>query len=81
MKLVVNGNYLMVDDYMLDKLLYKIKEIIGFKNSFDTKILIETDGKLRDDIILEYIVILTSCVIKDGDKLRPQLFLEETLVA
>ena len=64
-----------VDDYMLDKLLDKIKEIIGIKNFDDTKILIETDDKLPDEITLKNVVILITCVIKDFDK----LFLGEAL--
>ena len=33
---------------MLDKLLDKIKEIIGIKKLYDTKILVKTDDKLQD---------------------------------
>ena len=43
----------MVDDYMLDKVLNKIKEIIGIKNFDDTKILMDADDKLPDDITLK----------------------------
>ena len=43
---------MIVDDYMLDKVLDKIKEIIGIKKFGDTKILIETDDKLPGDILL-----------------------------
>ena len=38
--------YSMVDDYLLDKGLDKIKEILGFEKFDDTKIFINTDGKL-----------------------------------
>ena len=38
----------MGDDYMLDKVLDKIKEIIGIEKVDDTKILINTDDKLLD---------------------------------
>ena len=42
------SKYLMGDDYMLDKVLDKIKEIIGIEKVDDTKILISTDDKLLD---------------------------------
>ena len=39
------------------------------------------DDKLPDDITLKNVVILMACVIKDGDKFYPQLFLEEVLLS
>ena len=72
-------NKLMTDDYMLDNVLDKIKEIIGIEEFDDTKILIETDGKLPDDIALKNVVILIPRVIKDDDKFCPQIFLEKAL--
>ena len=42
--------YLMVDDYMLDKVFGKIEGIFD-----DTNILIDTDDKLSDDITLKMI--------------------------
>ena len=65
----------MIDDNILVKVLGKVK-IINIKKFDDTKILIDTDDKLPDDITLKNVVILITCVIKDGDK-----FLEETLIA
>ena len=65
----------------VDKVLDKIKEIVGTKKFDDTKILIETVDKLPDYITLEKVVILVTCVIKDGDKFYLQLFLEELIVA
>ena len=50
---------LMVDDYVLDKILEKIKEIIG----------IEKLDKLPDDITFKNIAILVSCIIIDYGKL------------
>ena len=44
---------LMVDDNMANKVLDKIKEIISIENFDDTKILINTDNKLSDDITLK----------------------------
>ena len=41
---------LMVDDYMTNKVLYNIKEIIGTETFDDNKILINTDDKLPDGI-------------------------------
>ena len=38
---------------IVDKILGKIKEIIRIKNFDDTKILIERDGKLPDDVTLK----------------------------
>ena len=66
----------MVYDYMLDKVLDTIKEIVGIAKFHDTQILIDTDDKLPDYITLN-VVILTTCLIKDDNKLCPQIFLEE----
>ena len=44
---------LMVDDYVLNKVLEKIEEIIRT----DTKILIDTNNKLPDDITLKNVVM------------------------
>ena len=68
----------MVDDYMLDKIFDKIKEIIGIEKFADTKIMIDTDDKLPDDINF-YIFILLTIVTKDGNKFYLQLFLEHAL--
>ena len=38
----------MVNDYLLDKVLVKIKETIGIEKFWCTKILIDTDDKLPD---------------------------------
>ena len=56
--------HFIVNDYMLNKVWDKIKETI------------DTDGQLPDNIILKYIVILITCVIKDnGKSAKFQLFL------
>ena len=47
----------MVDDYMIDKVLDKIKEIIGIEKIDDTKILIITDDQLSHNIILNRLAI------------------------
>ena len=48
----------MVDDYMLDKVLNKIKNITDIEKFDDTKILIDTDDKLPDDITLKNVITL-----------------------
>ena len=66
--------YLIVNNYIVYKVLCKIKEIIGTEKFDDTKILINTDDKLSDEIA---VVILLTCIIKkNGDKFYPQLFLD-----
>ena len=44
--------YVIVHDYMLNKVLDKIIEVIGIEKFDDTKILIDTYDKLPDDITL-----------------------------
>ena len=70
----------MVHDYMLDKVLETIKEMIGFEKFNDTKILINKGEKLPDYITLKNVVILIVCVIKDDGKFYPQMFLEEAIL-
>ena len=60
--------YLIVNDYILDKVLGKIKEIIDIVKFDDNKNLIDADDKLPDYITLKSFVILISCVIKDDAK-------------
>ena len=47
----------MVDDYMLDKLLGNIKEIIDIEKYDDTKILIDMDDELPDGVTLKNDII------------------------
>ena len=68
----------MVDGDTLDKVSDKIKKT-GIEKLDDTRILIDTDDILRDDITLKNDVILMTCVIKDDDKFYLQLFLEKAL--
>ena len=51
--------YLMVDNYMVDKSLDKIKEKIGIEKFDDTKIWINTDNKLSDNITLTLHKVVT----------------------
>ena len=67
-----NGN-------ILDKVLYKIKKIIGIENFNDTKILIDKDDKLPLDITLKSDAIIIACVIKDDNKFYQRIPLEEAL--
>ena len=71
--------HLMVNDYMLDKVLGKIAEMIGIEKFDNTKIFIDADDKLSNDIIFKNIVILITCVITDDNKFYLQLLLEEAL--
>ena len=66
--------YLVIHDYMLDKTLDKIKEIISIENIDDTKILIDAYDKFPDDITFKNAM---TCVIKDDDKFYLETFLEE----
>ena len=63
--------YLIVDD-MLDKVLDKIKRIIGIEHFDNTKILTDTDDKFPFDISFKKVVIIMTCVIKDNNKFNPQ---------
>ena len=63
--------YLMVDEYMLDKLQDKIKETVCIKIFDDAKILIEIDDKLPDELTLKSDMILIMSFFKDFDS---QLF-------
>ena len=71
----------MFNDFMVNKPLDKIKEMISIEKFDNTKILSDTDQKLSDDITLKNVVILMACVIKDDDDFYPQIFLEEALYA
>ena len=55
--------YLMVNDYMLDKVFDKIKETIGIVKFDDAKIFIDIDNTLLDYITLKNVVILITCII------------------
>ena len=49
--------YLMIDDYMLHRVLSKIKKITSIEKFGDNKILIDTDDKLPNNITLKNCVI------------------------
>ena len=71
-------NYLMVDNFTLNKVLDRIKRI-DIEKLDDITILIDRDDKLPDDTTLKNDMILMTGVFKDCDKFYPQLFLEESL--
>ena len=58
---------MIVDDYTLDKVLDKIKMIISIEEFNDTKILVETDDKLPDDVTLKIVALLITCVSRIKD--------------
>ena len=64
---------------MVDKVLDKINKIKGIEKFDETKIFIDTDDKLSDDIALKNVVKLMTSVTKDDGKFYLQLFLEQTL--
>ena len=72
-------NYLIVDDYMVYKVLDKIKEIIDIEKFDYSKILIYTDYKFPDGVTLKKDVILLTCVIKYGNEFYSQLLLDHVL--
>ena len=61
----------MTDDYMLHNALDKIKEIGDIGKSDDTKILIDADNKLPDNITLKNVLMIIICVIKEDDQFYP----------
>lgn len=73
--------YLIIDGYILKRVLEKIKMIIGIEEFVNIKLSIDTEDKLDDKIVLKNIVVLVSCVIKFRDKFYLDIFLVEALVA
>ena len=71
---------LMVDNYVLYKVLDKLKETIGIEKLGNTEILIVIDDRLPEDIIFKNFVILITCILNGYGKFYPQLFLEEASV-
>ena len=60
----------MLDDYVENKVLDRITEIIGIEKIDNTKILIDTDDKLSDDVTLKDIVMLVTCFTQDDNFLH-----------
>lgn len=53
--------YLVADDYMLDKVLDKIKDITGTETFDGTQLLIDTDDKRPNDNTLKNVMIIMAC--------------------
>ena len=66
--------YLIVDDFMLDKLLDRIEDITGFE-----KFILRFWWRQMINFQTILNVILVTCVIKDDDKFYTQIFLEKAL--
>ena len=72
-------NYLMIDYHMVDKVLGKIKEIIGIEKIDDAKILINTEDNVSNQITSKNVAILLTCATKDDNKFYLLLFLDHAL--
>ena len=57
----VNWEWMIIDDYILKKILNKSKEIISVEKLIVTTILIDTDDKLPDDITFKKLYINDVC--------------------
>ena len=68
---------MIVDDYIFNKVLDKIKKVISIEKFDNTKILVDTDDKLSVDFTSKNMVILITCIIKNDGKFYTQTFLEE----
>ena len=62
---------MMIDNYMLNQVLDKTKNRKDIEHFDNTKILIDTDDKLPNNITLKDFLILMTCVIKDDEKFYP----------
>ena len=65
---------------MQDKVLNKVKETKDVEKFDYTRVVIDTDDKLPDDIILKNFAILITCNMKDDDKFYPEILLQEALL-
>lgn len=61
----------MVDEYILEHVLDKSKEIKGIGKLDDTKILVDIDDTLGNEITLKNVVIIVSCIMKNYDNFYP----------
>ena len=64
-----------IDDWrcILEKVLDRVKQIIGIEKYDNTKILLDTNDKFPEKITLKSVVVLKTCVIRYDDKFFPQL--------
>ena len=68
----------MVADYILNKVLDKIKEIIDIEQFDNTNILKDTDDTKSYDITLKKVDLFITSVTKGDNKFYSQLILEYT---
>ena len=61
----------MVDEYILEHMLEKSKEIKSIEKLDDTEILIDIDDTLGDEITLKNVVMIISCIMKNYDNFYP----------
>ena len=55
----------MVNDYILNIVLDKIKKIIGIDKFDNAEILIDTNYKLSDEFTFQNVVVIITCILKD----------------
>ena len=55
----------MVNDYILNIVLDKIKKIIGIDKFDNAEILIDTNYKLSDELTFQNVVVIITCILKD----------------
>ena len=68
----------MVADYILNKVLDKIKDIIDIEQFDNTNILKDTDDTMSYDITLKKVDLFITSVTKGDNKFYSQLILEYT---
>ena len=66
-------SFIMVDGYILKKVLNTRLKKLGIKKLFDTKILIKTDDKFPDGITLKNVLTFITHITKYGDRFNPQM--------
>ena len=66
-------SFIMVDGYILKKVLKTRLKKLGIKKLFDTKILIKNDDKFPDGITLKNVLTFITHITKDGDSFNPQM--------
>ena len=66
-------SFIMVDGYILKKVLNTRLKKLGIKKLFDTKILIKTDDKFPDGITLKNVLTFITLITKYGDSFNPQM--------
>ena len=74
---MMENKYLAVDDYMLNKASYKIKNLLGIWKFDDAEVLIDMDYKLLNYIFLKNIATSLTCLIEDDGKFYSRIFLQE----